>query len=152
MWLVIATTVTFSVAAFALDAADFSNNAVSDLGPLLSLFGDQVTTQFLRQSYTTFDCILFAMGPIGILTAITAAIRVGKITTLKALIGRAQESQEAVEVEVLSSTSQDVCEIWNGQELVRVQGNGSVLEIVYQEFTSECPPKNIDGKQPTLQN
>jgi hypothetical protein len=87
------------------------------------------------------------MGPIGIITAVCAAIRVGRITILKALIGKAQESQEAVEVEVLSSTSQDVCEIWNGQELVRVQGNGSVLEIVYQEPARSSSP-TIEGKQP----
>lgn len=151
MWIVIATTVAFSTTASALDAPDFANNAISDLGPLISLFGDQVTTQFLRQSYTIFDGILFAMGPIGIITAVCAAIRVGRITILKALIGKAQESQEAVEVEVLSSTSQDVCEIWNGQELVRVQGNGSVLEIVYQE-PARSSSSTIEGKQPALQN
>jgi hypothetical protein len=32
------------------DGSDFSNNLFSDLAPLLSLFGEQVTKQFLSQA------------------------------------------------------------------------------------------------------
>lgn len=32
------------------DGEDFSNNLVSDLAPLLALFGERVTTQFMSQS------------------------------------------------------------------------------------------------------
>jgi hypothetical protein len=32
------------------DGSDFSNNLFSDLAPLLTLFGEQVTKQFLSQA------------------------------------------------------------------------------------------------------
>jgi hypothetical protein len=133
MWIVAMVVIAFSASASAFAAGDFANNAVTELAPLIALFGEQVTTQFLNSSFTVLDSILFAMAPIGVLTAISAAIRVGGSSRLKALIGKARESEESVEAELLSSTSKDVCEIWNGQELVRVQKDGGVLQIVYQE-------------------
>lgn len=43
------------------DGADFSNNLFSDLGPILSLFGEQVAKQFMAGSLGWSDNILFAM-------------------------------------------------------------------------------------------
>ncbi|KAL0764699.1 hypothetical protein CaCOL14_012789 [Colletotrichum acutatum] len=54
---------------------DFSNNLASDLAPLLSLFGEQITKQYLSESTTVVDYFIFAMAPMGILTAIVSAIR-----------------------------------------------------------------------------
>src|SRR5437762_441362 len=87
---------------------DFSNNLFTDLGPILALFGEQVAKQFMSQSMGWADSIIFAMAPLGIITAIVGAIRVGGPGWLKAIIGRARENQAAVEVELMSSTSQDV--------------------------------------------
>jgi len=67
---------------------EFSNNLFSDLAPLLTLFGEQVTKQFLSMSMGWADDILLAMGPLGIMTVIVSAIRVGGIKTLKAFVGR----------------------------------------------------------------
>ncbi|KAL2672870.1 hypothetical protein Neosp_013586 [[Neocosmospora] mangrovei] len=67
---------------------DFSNNLFTDLAPLLTLFGEQVTKQFLSMSMGTEDDVLLAMGPLGIITIIVSAIRVGGGKRLKALIGR----------------------------------------------------------------
>ncbi|KAF4627101.1 hypothetical protein G7Y89_g11056 [Cudoniella acicularis] len=139
MWITIAVIVLFAAPASAINANTFANNAASDLGPLITLFGDNVTTQFLKSSFTVFDSILFAMAPIGIITAITSAIRVGSIKLLKTLIGRSRESLESVEIELLSSTSQNVSEIWNGCDLVRESGNGNVLEVVYRRALIETP-------------
>jgi len=47
---------------------EFSNNLFSDLAPLLTLFGEQVTKQFLSMSMGWADNILLAMGRLGILT------------------------------------------------------------------------------------
>ncbi|KAJ4183328.1 hypothetical protein NW755_009819 [Fusarium falciforme] len=55
---------------------DFSNNLFSDLAPLLTLFGEQVTKQFLSMSMGWADNVLLAMGPLGIITTIVSAIRV----------------------------------------------------------------------------
>jgi len=67
---------------------EFSNNLFSDLAPLLTLFGEQVTKQFLSMSLGWADNILLAMGPLGIMTVIVSAIRVGGVRQLKAIVGR----------------------------------------------------------------
>lgn len=67
---------------------DFSNNLFSDLAPLLTLFGEQVTKQFLSLSMGWADSFLLAMAPIGIMTVVVSAIRVGGARQLKAIVGR----------------------------------------------------------------
>ncbi|CUS13178.1 unnamed protein product [Tuber aestivum] len=119
--------------ALAADAADFSNNLFSDLAPLLTLFGDQVAKQFMSQSFTWLEDVIFAMAPLGIITAITSAVRVGGPNWLKAVVGRARESRAVAEVELMSSTSHEVCELWGGKALVRVMGSPKVAEILYFE-------------------
>ncbi|KAK4098409.1 hypothetical protein N658DRAFT_568772 [Parathielavia hyrcaniae] len=104
------------------DGNDFANNLFSDLAPLLTLFGEQVTKQFLSMSMGWADNIMLAMGPLGILTVVVSAIRVGGVPKLKAIIGRAREERSTAEMELLSSTSSDVCELWTGKEIVRVRG------------------------------
>ncbi|PGH10896.1 hypothetical protein AJ80_07339 [Polytolypa hystricis UAMH7299] len=51
------------------------------------------------------------MGPLGIITIVVSAIRVGGVGALKALIGRARESRATAEQELLTSTSDNVCEL-----------------------------------------
>jgi hypothetical protein len=46
---------------------------------------------------------------------------------------RAQESQVAAERELLSSTSDSVCELWSGQEVVRQFGRPDIKEIIVVE-------------------
>lgn len=110
---------------------DLSNAIISDLAPLIALFGEQVTKQFMSQSMGWYDHIIFAMAPLGIITAIVSAIRVAGSTWLKALIGRARESLGAAEVELMSSTSHNVCELWNGSQIVRIMGSSPVVQILY---------------------
>ncbi|KAF5579669.1 2-oxoisovalerate dehydrogenase subunit mitochondrial precursor [Fusarium pseudocircinatum] len=105
---------------------DFSNNLFSDLAPLLTLFGEQVTKQFLSMSMGWADNILLAMGPLGVITIVVSAIRVGGDKRLRALIG----SQSAAEQELLSSTSENVCEMWNGQQIVRLIGDSEELKTL----------------------
>jgi hypothetical protein len=76
------------------------------------------------------DNIILAMVPLGIITAITGTIRVGGPSWLKAIIGRARESRAIAESELMSSTSNEVCELWNGQEIVRVMGSGPIREFI----------------------
>ncbi|KAK3319548.1 hypothetical protein B0T19DRAFT_361642 [Cercophora scortea] len=109
---------------------DFSNNLFSDLAPILTLFGERVTLQFLRESMGWIDHVIFAMAPLGIITAIVAAIRVGGPPWLQAIIGRARESRAGVEAELMSSTSKEVCELWNGHDVVRVMGEPPIREFI----------------------
>ncbi|KAJ4856500.1 ankyrin repeats (3 copies) domain-containing protein [Trichoderma breve] len=71
------------------------------------------------------------MAPMGILTAIVSAIRVCGSPSLRAFIGRAQEGGGNAEAELCSSTSRDVCELYNNGGIARVFGRPKILEVVY---------------------
>ncbi|KAH0561959.1 hypothetical protein GP486_003336 [Trichoglossum hirsutum] len=117
---------------------DFSNNLFSDLAPLLALFGERVAQQFMSQSMGWADNIIFAMAPLGIVTAIVGAIRVGGPTWLKAIIGRARENRAVAEAELMSSTSDEVCELWNGQQVVRVMGSAPIREFICLQYRQDA--------------
>lgn len=119
---------------------DFANNLGSDLAPLIALFGEQVTIQYLSESFSILDNLVFALAPIGIITAVVAAIRVAGNAQLRSFIGRATESRGTVEADLMSSTSSDVCELWNGQGVVRVLGSPRLLQLIY------FPSKKYDGE------
>ena len=70
------------------DSDAFFNSAFFDLAPLLTLFGDVITKQFLSTSTGMADTILLGIAPIGIMTVIVSSIRVGGNNFLKSLIGR----------------------------------------------------------------
>jgi hypothetical protein len=70
------------------------------------------------------------MAPVGIVTIIVAAIRVGGPLWLKAVIGRARENTAAAEIELMSSTSKEVCELYNGEGIVKCQGSAPVWEYI----------------------
>lgn len=112
---------------------DFANNIGSDLAPLLALFGEQVTKQYMSETLSWVDNLIFCLAPLGVITAIVSAIRVGGSPKLRSLVGRAKESRGQVEAELMSSTSSDVCELWNGEGVVRVLGRPVLLQLVYEK-------------------
>ena len=83
------------------------------------------------------DNILFAMAPLGVITAIVGAIRVAGPPILKALVGRARENGAAAEVDLMSSTSHDVCELWNGSNDRSDDGIASSIGVDF--------PSNSEG-------
>ncbi|KAF4961005.1 hypothetical protein FSARC_10314 [Fusarium sarcochroum] len=117
-----------SVRADSLD--DFTNNLFTDLAPILALFGERVTMQFLSQALGWADCVALAMAPLGIITILVSAIRVGGPKWLQAVIGRVKENTAAAEMELMSSTSPEVCELFNGDSIVRCQGTSPVWEFI----------------------
>jgi ankyrin repeat domain-containing protein 50 len=128
LWLLIVFSIIVNASASGLD--DFANNLATDIGPLLSLFGEQITIQYFSESTSYLDYFIFAMAPIGIVTAMTSAIRVCGDSSLRAFIGRAQEGDGAIEAELCTSTSRDVCELFHRGGIVRVFGRPTILEIV----------------------
>jgi hypothetical protein len=122
---------------------EFSNNLLGDLAPLLTLFGEQVTKQFLTMSMGWADNILIALGPLGILTIMVSAIRVAGPKQLKALVGRARENKAAAEAEILSSTSPEVCELWNGKEIVREFGTPNMTEVFVVEHRGKIAMRDL---------
>jgi ankyrin repeat protein len=109
----------------------FSDNLATDLAPFLSLFGEQITKQYLSESLSKLDYFIFAMAPMGILTGLVSAIRVCGNPSLRAFIGRAQEGAGNAEAELCSSTSRDVCELYNSGGIARVFGRPKILEVVH---------------------
>ncbi|KAM3447892.1 hypothetical protein MY3296_008308 [Beauveria thailandica] len=53
---------------------DFVNNLLTDLAPIIALFGEKVVMQFLSQSLGLADCVALAMAPIGIITIIVGVL------------------------------------------------------------------------------
>ncbi|KAF8854325.1 hypothetical protein BDZ45DRAFT_555429, partial [Acephala macrosclerotiorum] len=92
--------------------------------------------QFLSHSTSWVENLIFALLPIGILTTVVSAIRVGGSRWLKAVIGRAREPEAVAELELMSSTSPDICELWNGHGIVRVAGAPSILELICRNVDS----------------
>ncbi|KAJ6257013.1 Ankyrin-2 [Drechslerella dactyloides] len=126
--------------ASALNWDDFSNNFATDLAPLITLFGEQVTKQFLSESLTIWDNVIFAMAPLGLVTAVVSAIRVAGTPSMRAFIGRAQESPGSAEVELLSCTSETTSELFNEGGIARVFGDPRILEVMVR------PVDDGDGK------
>ncbi|KAK7755508.1 hypothetical protein SLS62_002440 [Diatrype stigma] len=119
------------------DLSDFSNNLATDLGPLLSLFGDSITVQYLSESTSFLDYFIFAMAPIGIITAIVSTIRVCGSSSLRAFIGRSQEGEASIEAALCTSTSRDVCEMFNKGGITRVLGRPTILELIHDPRSQE---------------
>ncbi|KAF5571075.1 serine threonine phosphatase 6 regulatory ankyrin repeat subunit a [Fusarium phyllophilum] len=139
--------------AAAADDAEFAFNLFSDIAPVIALFGDQFARQFMSESLTWVDHVVFAMVPLGILTAITAAIRVQGSPVAKAFIGRARENKALAEIELMSSTSGEVCELFNGNSIVRAMGKPAITEfLIFPEKYEDSERKyadNLGGTEPT---
>ena len=125
---------------------EFSNNLISDVAPILTQFGEQVTCPYPSLHYALRDClqvakqyrsqstswvedVVIAYTTLGILTTIVRAIRVGGATWMKAIVGHARESEGAVKVELMTSTSSDVCELQNSQGVIRVLGSSPIIKL-----------------------
>ncbi|KAG5751047.1 hypothetical protein H9Q70_006325 [Fusarium xylarioides] len=141
--------------AAAADDAEFAFNLFSDIAPVIALFGDQFARQFMSESLTWVDHVVFAMVPLGILTAITAAIRVQGSPVAKAFIGRARENKALAEIELMSSTSGEVCELFNGNSIVRAMGKPGITEFLlfgnkYGELETKYAKfdQNLAGAEP----
>jgi hypothetical protein len=116
---------------------DFANNLATDLAPILQLFGEQVTLQYLAESTSFLDCIIFAMAPLGVLTAVVSVIRICGDSALKAFIGCAQEGSGVAEVALCSSTGKDIADLYQHGVITRVFGRPHILEVVHAPY-KEC--------------
>jgi ankyrin repeat domain-containing protein 50 len=98
--------------------------------PLITLFGEQVTKQFLSESVNVLDDIIFALAPLGILTGVVSAIRIRGNSSLRAFIGRAQEGPGDAEQELLSCVSETTAELFNNGGIARIFGKPKILEVI----------------------
>ncbi|KAJ5154523.1 uncharacterized protein N7500_009962 [Penicillium coprophilum] len=112
---------------------DFTNNLATDLAPLITLFGERLTKQFLSESISTLDNVIFALSPLGVLTAVVSVIRICGSSSLRAFVGRAQEGPAEAESELLPCVSESTAELFNDGGITRVFGRPKILEIVAWE-------------------
>lgn len=92
----------------------------ANLRSFFALLGQQFTNTYLSQSISICDWIVFASIPTGVPFALTAIIRVSKRNNvLRSLSVHPEEENKYIEMDLLSSTSEEVCEIWNGRGATR---------------------------------
>ncbi|GCB20061.1 hypothetical protein AAWM_02946 [Aspergillus awamori] len=108
---------------------NISIGVVAQILPLLGVFGQEQTNYFLCQSVDWFDYVLFAVGPLGVVWVVAATIRALGGPFLKHKIGRAFESEAMIERDLMSSTSEKVCELWNGETVDRLIGDAQIQEF-----------------------
>ncbi|KAJ5594141.1 uncharacterized protein N7459_000349 [Penicillium hispanicum] len=121
------------------DWEDFTNNLATDLAPLITLFGERLTKQFLSESINLLDNFIFALAPLGVLTAVVSVIRVRGSPSLKAFVGRAQEGPAEAESELLPCVSESTGELFNEGGISRVFGRPKILELVTWENKEAGP-------------
>ncbi|KAL4818118.1 hypothetical protein BDW67DRAFT_174417 [Aspergillus spinulosporus] len=102
---------------------DFADNFATDLAPLVALFGERLTKQFLAESTSRLDNLIFALCPLGILTAVVSIIRICGNPSLRAFVGRANEAPGEAENELLSCVSEGTAELFNDGGISREQGS-----------------------------
>ncbi|KAJ6133278.1 hypothetical protein N7471_008493 [Penicillium samsonianum] len=112
---------------------DFTNNLATDLAPLITLFGERLTKQFLSESVSILDNVIFALSPLGVLTAVVSVIRICGSSSLRAFVGRAQEGPAEAESELLPCVSESTAELFNDGGITRVFGRPKIVEIVAWE-------------------
>lgn len=98
----------------------------------------------MTESITFPDSLVFAIAPLGVITAIVSVIRVRGTPFLRSLIGRAREPHGAAELELCSSTSQDVSEMWSNGGVCRVPERPQILEFMSEE------PESLGDYMPTF--
>ncbi|KAL2835081.1 hypothetical protein BDW59DRAFT_2979 [Aspergillus cavernicola] len=117
---------------------DFANNFAADLAPLVALFGERLTKQFLSESTSLLDNFIFALSPLGILTAVVSVIRICGNSSLRAFVGRANEAPGEAENELLSCVSDATAELFNDGGISRVSGRPRILEVMVWEEPNPC--------------
>jgi len=81
---------------------------VANVGPLLILVGEKHVKAYFKVMSGLPHYLLYAVGPIGLITAITTIIRLGGVRSLKRLVGRQYESRAWVLADVTSVSTGEV--------------------------------------------
>lgn len=100
---------------------------------MITLFGERLTKQFLSESISALDNVIFALSPLGVLTAVVSVIRICGSSSLRAFVGRAQEGPAEAECELLPCVSESTSELFNDGGITRVFGRPKIVEIVVWE-------------------
>lgn len=83
-------------------SSDVWATLVANIAPLLILVGEKHVKAYFKIINTRTQCLLYAVGPIGLITAVTTVVRITGPRVLKRLIGRQYESRREVLVDLTS--------------------------------------------------
>ncbi|KAE8370693.1 hypothetical protein BDV27DRAFT_151952 [Aspergillus caelatus] len=103
---------------------------IANILPLFGAFGQDYTNYFLSRSIDWSDWIVFAVGPLGVVWILSATIRALGPPFLQDAIGKGSQDRSLVERDLMSSTSADVCELWNGHNVARLAAKGEIHEFL----------------------
>ncbi|RPA81258.1 hypothetical protein BJ508DRAFT_115810 [Ascobolus immersus RN42] len=96
-------------------SSDAGATLIVNIAPLLVLVGEKHVKGYFKIMSKPSHAILFAAGPIGLVTAVTTLIRLKGSTTLRRLIGRLFETRAEIFADVTGVSSGDVVlELKNG--------------------------------------
>lgn len=116
----------------------------------LALLGQDFTNTYLSQSISIYDWIIFASVPTGVPFAVKTIIRVSKENKfLRGLAVFPEEEEKIIERDLLSSTSDEVCEVWNGKGATRKIAPLSELPVTEWIFDGTLIPSR-ESKHHTL--
>lgn len=92
------------------------------------------------------------MAPLGIITAFISAIRVAGPEWLKSLVGRGRENFATIEIEILSSVSKDVCELWDGRAIVKLAAEAPIMIVHNPQHENDFSPESFITLDPATQS
>jgi hypothetical protein len=96
-------------------SADAWATLVANIAPLLVLVGEKHVKAYFKVMCRTSHHLLYAAGPIGLVTAVTTLVRLNGTRTVKRIIGRQFETRAEVLADVTSVSAGDVSmELKNG--------------------------------------
>ncbi|KAI5812031.1 hypothetical protein BZA77DRAFT_347287 [Pyronema omphalodes] len=96
-------------------SADAWATLVANIAPLLVLVGEKHVKAYFKIMCRTSHHLLYAAGPIGLVTAVTTLVRLNGTKTVKRMIGRQFETRAEVLADVTSVSAGDVSvELKNG--------------------------------------
>lgn len=90
---------------------------VANVAPLLVLLGEKHVKGYFKTMSRPSHHMLFAVGPIGLVTALVTMIRLGNLQFLKRLIGRQFESRAEVLADVTSVSTGEVSVVFRNETL-----------------------------------
>lgn len=104
---------------------------------MITLFGERLTKQFLSESISSLDNLIFALSPLGVMTAVVSMIRICGSSYLGAFNGRAQEAPAEAESELLPCVSAFTAELFNDGGITWVSGRPRIIKLVFWEQQDE---------------
>ncbi|KAK9445088.1 hypothetical protein VB005_01551 [Metarhizium brunneum] len=127
-----------------------SMNLLGGVAPFLALLGEDFTNRYLSLSHNCCDWVVFSVIPTGVPYAMKVLSRLLKLQNIK-MDTFYTSCRKALEKDLLSTCSKEICEIWNGRQVERVEKTvsrkpGPIREYIYLPGREDAPPELLPTK------